>query len=295
MPPCSQTVPMDAVEALAHLGGTATHRQLLALATRGAIRHAVATGRLTREGRGRYALPTIAPARRIAHSLGGALSHTSAARHYCWPTLTTKEELHVTVPPERRVGQRPSGVVLHWAALSTTELFQQVTAPIRTVLDCAALPWPEALTVADSALRSGLEPIELIDAAEASQGRGRRRKCHLAQQADRRAENPFESALRAVLLEAGLTGWIPQYVITGEGIFVVADLALPLRRLAIEADGYATHGSRRSFSRDLRRHDDLAALGWRTLRFTWEQVRHDPQWVVAVVRNVLAQPPPDAG
>ena len=52
-----------------------------------------------------------------------------------------------------------------------------VTGPLRTVLDCAAaLPFDEALSVADSALRAGdVTASELVDAADRWQARGRAR------------------------------------------------------------------------------------------------------------------------
>jgi hypothetical protein len=81
------------------------------------------------------------------------------------------------------------------------------TSALRTVLDCATtMPFPEALAVADSALaQSYLHKENLIAAAVERPGAGRRFRLRVAEAADRRADNPFESVLRAVLLTAA--GW----------------------------------------------------------------------------------------
>ena len=76
-------------------------------------------------------------------------------------------------------------------------------------------------------------------------------------------------------------------MVTGLGLLAVVDLADPDRRVAVEADGFTVHGERSQLARDLRRHDELAALGWVTLRFAWEHVAHEPTWVVEQVRQVL--------
>ncbi|HET6296152.1 MAG TPA: DUF559 domain-containing protein [Kribbella sp.] len=60
-------------------------------------------------------------------------------------------------------------------------------------------------------------------------------------------------------------------------------------RLALEADGYLFHGGRADFAADCRRYDELVAAGWLVLRFTYEQVLSDPDWVIATIRRALAQ------
>ncbi len=47
------------------------------------------------------------------------------------------------------------------------------------------------------------------------------------------------------------------------------DLAYPDRLLGIEADGRVWHSGRSDFSRDRRRANRLAALGWTLLRYCW--------------------------
>lgn len=82
---------------------------------------------------------------------------------------------------------------------------------------------------------------------------------------------------------------MPQLVVPGPSLLVVADLGDPDARVLLEADGYAVHGTRRAFAADLARHDELKRAGWVTRRFAWEHVMHRPAWVVEQVRSALAQ------
>jgi hypothetical protein len=78
-----------------------------------------------------------------------------------------------------------------------------VTTPVRTVIDCARLPFDEALPIADSALRSGLVTREELDVVQV-RGAGAGSVRRVLRHADGRAANPFESVLRARAIEVGL-------------------------------------------------------------------------------------------
>jgi very-short-patch-repair endonuclease len=159
------------------------------------------------------------------------------------------------------------------------------------VLDCATtLPFVQALAVADSALCFGLVIADdLLPAALATYGAGRAARLHVVGHADRRAANAFESALRGVLIDAGLTDFTPQVEIQLPGRRVRVDLADRARKLVIEADSYEYHGTRDGWERDCRRYDDLVAAGWVVLRFTWRQVVDQPAWVAEIVRRTVEQ------
>ncbi len=49
-----------------------------------------------------------------------------------------------------------------------------------------------------------------MTAAHASCGRGRAARIRVAEAADRRAENPFESVVRAIVIESDVGGFVPQ-------------------------------------------------------------------------------------
>ena len=67
-----------------------------------------------------------------------------------------------------------------------------------------------------------------------------------------------------------------------------ADFLWRDQRLIVETDGYAVHTTRRAFRRDRRRNRLLTQAGWRTLRFTWEDVVDEPNEVAASIRSLLA-------
>jgi very-short-patch-repair endonuclease len=65
------------------------------------------------------------------------------------------------------------------------------------------------------------------------------------------------------------------------------DLGDPRCRVALEADSFEHHGTRRALRDDCRRYDELVRVGWTVLRFAWEHVVLDPAWVRAVVGDVV--------
>ena len=268
-------------------GGWATRRQLLVTVTARDLAAAVDAGRLVRVTRGTYALPSLRPEFAAAARLGGVVSHASAAQLIGLALVRPPESIHITVPHGSARRERPPGVVVHQARRwPDGDVELGMTAALRTVLDCATtMPFPEALAIADSALaQSYLHKERLAAAARARPGAGRRRRLRVAQAADRRADNPFESVLRAVLLAAGLTMFEPQGEIWLGRRLLRPDLVDRAARIAIEADSFAFHGSPQDLERDCERYDTLTAAGWTVLRFAYRQVMARPEWVVATVR-----------
>lgn len=272
------------VEALQHLAGSATAADLVALTGRRAVRSAYERGDIVRLARGRYALPDAADPFVTATRLGGVLSHASAAQHWGLAVALRPLRPQVTVTRHRcRVSR--NGAQIHYADLAGEEIVGQVTSPLRTVLDCArTLPRGEALAVADSGLRSGLVGVdELREAAVALRGAGRQRVVAVAHDADARAGSALESLLRAIVLDAGLTGFEPQLQISGDGFSARVDLGHRGLRIVLEADSFEHHGHRSALVRDCRRYDELVVRGWLVLRFAWEHVVAESQWVAEMV------------
>lgn len=178
------------------------------------------------------------------------------------------------VPRNRKVEQaRRRGVALRWRDLPDDDVEGElVTGKVRTVIDCARdLPFPESLAVADSALRDGVVHDDLIHAAERIATRGRAKALRVALAADARAANPFESVLRGLAIESGLS-CEPQLEIADRGLFARPDLVVVDRRLVIEADSFEFHGSRKALHRDCRRYTAMSLRGWTVIRFSWEDV-----------------------
>lgn len=268
-------------------GGWATWTDLRASHSKRAIAVAVDAGTIVRRGRGRYVTPVIGAQLAAAVEAGGLLSHTSAALRHGWKVKVVPEVAHVTIPRSR--GRRrsvPPAVRLHHADVPDGEHVDRVTAPLRTVVDCARLlPFDEALAVADSALRHrAVSRRDLRTVAAEAKGPRARAVRRVAAHADGRAANPLESVLRALAIEEGMR-LTPQLVVAEPGLFGAADLGSEQLRLVIEAEGYATHGTRRGLRRDCRRHALFAAFGWDSLRFAYEDVMHEPDWVRWVLRS----------
>ncbi|QIK75256.1 DUF559 domain-containing protein [Nocardioides piscis] len=270
---------MDPVAALTRLGGIASAADVLALTSRKRLRRAVSAGRVLHVSRNRYALPSADEARAVAAAVDGHLRLLSAAAHWEWETRRPAPF------PQVQVAEKPAHPVdalLAVGPLPRRDRDGWATSKVRTVLDCAAeLRFDEALTVADSALRHGDVTREaLLAALPADAGAVVRR---VVEHANPLAANPFESVLRAILVEAGIEV-VPQWAVTAGRVTFHPDLADPFTGLAIEADSWGSHASRADHDRDCVRYNALVLAGWTVLRFTWEQVMFEPEHVVATVQ-----------
>jgi very-short-patch-repair endonuclease len=101
-------------------------------------------------------------------------------------------------------------------------------------------------------------------------------------------QSELERLLMAVVSDFSLPEPTRQYSITLPFGDVHADFCYPEARLVIETDGYAVHSDRESFERDRERDAELLLLGWRTLRFTWAQLKWRQEWVAETIRAYLA-------
>lgn len=277
---------MEVDELLRRCGGVANRATLLRHCPRNEVDTALLRGRVVAVARGRYALPFVPADLRTAHALSGVLSWTSAALQHGWPVLRLPEAPHVTVPPGRNVGPRAAGVVLHRARLHPDDVTGGCTSPERTLLDCLkGLPWPDALAVADSALRAGHTVGRLVAVAGQATGPGARQARRVAREANGLAANPFESGLRAAALEVPGLSMRPQVMLHGPGGEFLGrpDLVDPELGIVAEADSFTWHGSRSALVRDARRYNAMAVAGFLVLRFTWEDVVLEPDRVAAVL------------
>jgi very-short-patch-repair endonuclease len=65
-------------------------------------------------------------------------------------------------------------------------------------------------------------------------------------------------------------------------------MAWPSVRLVIEFDGHAYHGDPAALHRDRAKANAAAVCRWRLIRFTWFDVMHRPEHVIAIVRKALS-------
>ena len=276
---------MDAVTALARLGGIGSTADVLQLTTRKRLRRAVASRQVVHVSRGRYSLPVADEARELAVQVGGHLRLLCAAAEHGWETKWPARFPEVVAP---QAPEGPVDGVVVCAILVPHERDGWATSALRTVLDCAAeLLFDEALAVADSALRHGDLTRDDLLAALTPHTPARVRR--VLEHASPLAANPFESVLRAILVAAGIHV-VPQWATTIGGVTYHPDLAEPFRALAIEANSWTHHAGKEEHDADCRRYNALVVGGWTVLRFTWEQVMFQPQLVVDTVRAAMELP-----
>jgi very-short-patch-repair endonuclease len=289
---------MSIVQTLRRLGGVASRATLVRATSRKEFDRAVSRGDIVRDGYGRYALPVAGAALRAASALTGVVSHRSAALHWGWEVKTPPVLPDVTVRRNRAVSaERRAGVALHRADLSPSEVDGMVTARERTLVDCLrSLPFDEALAVADSALRHrSICKQRIVALAEAIRGPGAPQARRVARAATHLAANPFESVLRAIALDVPDLHLSPQVVIADRSGRGRADLADRERRWVVEAESHSWHSRRGALRRDCRRYTKLVLLGWRVLRFAWEDVMFHPDYVRDCLVEAAGFTAPDEG
>jgi very-short-patch-repair endonuclease len=263
------------------------------LTTRKRLQGSVLRSEITRTSRGIYRLASADLARARAAELRGAASHLSAAMLHGWEVASPATCPWITVP--RNVGvSRDHGCFVFWADLAEED--GRVTSPVRTVIDCARrLDFGPALAVADSALRHrDVTPAELVEAATAVRGKGSARARRVAAHASGLAANPFESMLRALAIDAGLSVRPQVGISLGEDEVVHPDVVDNGRRVVLEADSWEFHTGKEAHGRDCRRYTLLVVHGWTVLRFTWRQVMHEAEYVRWCLDSLLGGTPDEA-
>lgn len=300
--------------------GVATRSQLAAAGlTRRGLERAVRDGALRRERPGLYTSPDrpargahlvsggqvalgfLGDLRTLLLAVGGdaAAARRSAAVLWGFDLAVEPTLLDIDVPRSRaRAGRggadvrrrRLDDVVEHSIAGADPV---RLTSPLRTVVDCAAdRPLDEAVVIADSALRSGRVTVE--DLRRASAVRTSRATAEQVRRvlrwADPQSGSVLESLLRVLLARHGILVPQTQFVVKDDQDCFVGrvDFCWPELRLIVEADGRRWHDPEDARDRDRRRGNQYAALGWVVLRFTWGEVVHAPDDVVATVSASLA-------
>ena len=200
----------------------------------------------------------------------------------------------ITVPRDRS-RTRVAGWRLHRSDLPPDEVVVRngvrVTSVVRTVVDLAAvLPLDEAVAAADSAVRLRLVTLaQLVAGLRARRGRGAAAPRAVASLVRPDSGSALESLLRVLLVQAGLPPPETQVLICEpDGQFVArVNFCWRQARLVVEADGFGFHSNRAAYRRDRERLNALERLGWRVLRFSWEDVRHWKHHVAATVTACL--------
>lgn len=174
-----------------------------------------------------------------------------------------------------------------------TDTGLHVTSPLRTLVDCAGLLNIQALVCAlDGALHKSLvSPAELATAVTSRSGlRDGAVLARAVALADGRAETPFETLTRLLILPAVPTLEPQVELRDGHGQLIARfDLGDRARRFAVESDGKQGHSGEEMVAKDRRRDRRTEHLGWTTERVTWFEVRCRQPETVAWIRERVAK------
>jgi very-short-patch-repair endonuclease len=220
---------------------------------------------------------------------GGAfLSHGSAAALFgVGSEIDGRLEVSIRSPGERR---RP-GIRAHRRPKLRDEdvgVFERipVTSPAQTIIDMAArLPRIEVERMVDEADRLDLiHPPELREALDEHPGQPgvARLRTWLDRRTFRLTRSKLERWFLPLAARAGLP--VPETKAWVNGFEV--DFHWSALRLVVETDSLRHHRTPAQQTRDHERDQAHAAAGYTCLRFTHEQVRYEPERVLATLRPV---------
>jgi very-short-patch-repair endonuclease len=281
--------------------GVVSRAQLLAAGqTPRVIRRAVEAGRLRLVFRGVYAVGHVAlrcegwwMAALLACGQGAALSHRTAAM--VWG-LQTGPTLPIDVTTSTDHGRRHRQITTHRMLLAPFDALVRdnlrVTSPSRTIVDLAASLEGRALrdTVERAQDLRRFDPDDIRSTLARAPRRPGTRRLHdlitvLAPDKDN-ARSHLERLFVALTRRARLPKPATNHEIAGRR----RDFTWPDQRLVVETDGYRYHSSRQARRRDNRRDRQLTALGWRPVRFTYEEIAFEPGEVAQELVRLLRQP-----
>lgn len=266
---------------ISEFGGiAATHELSSSGATRANIASAMRAGAIVRARQGWYALPDLPHDCLQALRIGGRLTGLSAANHTRGPSgdklwVPPHDQLHVSVPPNAcrlrtrahahvRIADRPDpSACLHWNDHGGGQrLTVGVPQLLRDTISCHSVE--AALTVTESALHTRtLRPAEWSRIL----GTLPRDIAAILGHAREVSESGTETLVRHRMrpFRLPMTQQVPISTV-GRVDFRIG------RRLIVEVDGFTYHSDPTRFEEDRRRDAVLSTLGYRVLRFSYNQV-----------------------
>jgi very-short-patch-repair endonuclease len=220
-----------------------------------------------------------------------ALSHFTAGT--LWRLLNRPiHPIHVIAPACR--GRKQRHIQPHRLHLQRTEVVRSdglwTTTPARTIVDLSAAlpprPLRELVEVAQDVHRFNAREIA-ASLARVPTRPGARELASLLELLQPDADNA-RSYLERLFLKGIRSARLPlpqiNHVIAGKR----PDFVWPVQRLVVETDGYRWHSSKQAQQRDRKRDRELTALGWRPVRFTYEEVAFEPHRVADELRSLLS-------
>lgn len=291
-PPCGEPRNMTSIEHSVHNRGglAATHELYSDGHSRSAIAGALSRRRLLRVRQGWYCLPSAHPHLLEAARDGGpATCVTARALHGAWTIATPI--LHIAVPTNscrlrtrtdnrERLAEAPNPLVrVHWTESGIDE--RLIRSPLNCLADLVQCEPPEMVTaIADSVLhRNPLLFDGWLNLVAASPLHQRSWLSRIDGVCESGTESLFWFRMSPLGLPLKRQVKIPG---VGRVDFLVGS------RLVVEVDSARYHTNPEDYERDRRRDALLSALGYRVLRFTYEQiVNRWPEVEAAVIASVL--------
>lgn len=278
---------MDFLDWLRAMGGVCATTTALEHVSKRTLRRLRDSGQLWVPLRGWVALGDVRNEVTRALELGGILTCVSALRmHGLWvPHGDT--DLHVRPNREThsdRVSRTAveSGVQLHrqHRRLADQRPWDGVDGALAAlVVATGCVSSSDATAAASSALASGL--VQQDDLTEVALELPRRRRL-LLERATAQSGSGTESIFAEMLRRARIAFVQQPELLPGEYFdFLVG------KSLVIEIDSLEWHGSRAQMANDRSRDARLTALGYRMLRFTYEQVMFNPDDVMRTVLDLV--------
>jgi hypothetical protein len=246
-------------------------------------------------------VPTSWKQRLIAACLAGpaVASHRAAGLLWDLPGMP-QETVEVTALRHRR--RHAVDVTWHESHHLTDRDVTQIdgipiTRPVRTFVDLGAvLSTDELETVLNQGIRRRMLSVPAIGRRLEELGGLRRGSAVVQSVLDRHTPNRrgpdsvLETRFLQLVRSAGRPEPVAQFEVRlGDGSVVRVDFAYPARWIAVELDGAIFHSGELAERRDRRRDNGLGALGWRVLRFNWDDVTRTPEYVLQTVDAYLDQ------
>lgn len=224
---------------------------------------------------------------------GQAFSHETAAELWGMPTprRPKPQTLHVSASPPMRE-PRTAGVLGHRIAWDdedvTTLEGLPVTTPVATWAHLAGSCSEHALiTMGDWLLAHGIPKDALEAKAATFTGRGSVTLRRAAERVRPGVESPRETAVRLLLVDAGLPEPTVNWTLRSHGLFVARlDMSYRDYRVAVEYDG-RQHALDDQFRRDADRWRAIADAGWTLVRIVSHHMASPERDIVAPVRRAL--------
>ena len=222
---------------------------------------------------------------------------TSKSAAWLWD-LAKEPSRHFLITTRPRARSTPQASMRRTTSLgivdTTTRYGIPVTTVDRTIIECARdLDEASLRQIIEKALRVRLTypgRVEKRLAELVSQGRrgsGSLRKI-LAEIND--GQPPTESELESAFLQLCRRAKLKptrQVNVHDETFIGRVDFCFRDEMVIVEVDGRDSHTTRFDFENDRARDARLTAAGWTVLRFTWRQVKKQPDEVIAALHRTL--------